>query len=77
VERLGHVCQNQTSPVAFADGLIIGTRGESARAVENCVNGELSKIHALSKFNDKKSKAMLVSRTNSDEILRNNSGPQV
>jgi len=46
--------------VAFADDLIMATRGESVRAVENYVNIELSKINRCSKdnktkFNDKKS----------------------
>jgi len=49
----------RTNVVAFADDLIIATRGESVRAVENYVNVELSKINALAKnkktrFNDKK-----------------------
>jgi len=37
--------------VAFADDLIIATRGESARAVENYVNVELNKINVLAKNN--------------------------
>jgi hypothetical protein len=53
--------------VAFADDLIVVTRGESVRAVENYVNAELSKITLWSKnnktkFNEKKSRVMLVSR---------------
>ena len=53
--------------VAFADDLIMATRGELVRAVENYVNKELSKINGWSKnnkpkFNDKKSKVILVSR---------------
>ena len=53
--------------MAFADDLIIATRGGSVRAVENYVNVELSTINEWSKnnktrFNDKKSKVMLVSR---------------
>ena len=56
-----------TKVEAFADDLIMATRGESVIAVENYVNAELSKINAWSKnnktrFNDKKSKVMLVSR---------------
>jgi len=52
--------------VAFADDLIMATRGELVRAVENYVNKELSKINGWSKnnkpkFNDKKSKVILVS----------------
>ena len=52
----------RTKVVAFADDLIMATR-----AVENCVNIELSKINGWSKnnktkFNDKKSKVILVSR---------------
>jgi hypothetical protein len=34
----------RTKVVAFADDLILATRGESARAVENYLNAELSKI---------------------------------
>ena len=57
----------RTKLVAFADDLIMATRGESVRAVESYVNVELSKINGWSKnnktkFNDKKSKVMLVSR---------------
>jgi len=57
----------QTKVVAFADDLIMATRGDSVRAVENYVNVELSKINGWSKnnktkFNDKKSKVMLISR---------------
>jgi hypothetical protein len=57
----------RTKVVAFADDLIIAMRGESVRAMENYVNIELSKINVWAKnnktlFNDKKSKAMLVSR---------------
>jgi len=60
---------NRTKVVAFADDLIMATRSESLRAVENCVNVELSKINGWSKnnkskFNNKKSKVMLVSRRN-------------
>jgi len=57
----------RTKVVAFADDLIMATRGNSVRAVENYVNIELSKIKRWSKnkktkFNDKKSKVILVSR---------------
>jgi len=56
----------RTKVVAFAADLIIATRGESVRTVEN-VNVELSKVNVWAKnnktrFNDKKSKVMLVSR---------------
>ena len=54
-----------TKVVAFADDLIMATRGRSMKAVENYVNAELSKINEWTKnkkrFNDKKSKVMLVS----------------
>ena len=51
----------RTKVVAFADDLIMTTRGDSVRAPENYVNVELSKINGLSKnnktkFNEKKSK---------------------
>jgi len=57
----------RTKVVAFAEDLIIATRGESVRAVENYVNVELSKINVWAKnnktrFKDKKSKVMIVSR---------------
>jgi len=57
----------RTKAVAFADDLILPVRGKSARAAENYSNGELSKITAWSKgneirFNEQKSKVMLVSR---------------
>ena len=57
----------RTKVVAFADDLIMVTRDESVRAVEYYVNIELSKINGWSKnnktkFNDKKSKVILVSR---------------
>jgi hypothetical protein len=68
--------------VAFAEDLIMATRGESVRAEENYVNAELTKINAWSKinktrFNDNKSKVMLVSRRKSKEnknitVYRNN-----
>jgi hypothetical protein len=53
--------------VAYADDLLIATRGKSTREVENFANVELSKIDRWSRrnkirFNDKKSKAMLVTR---------------
>ena len=58
---------DRTKVVAFADDLIMATRGGSVKTVENCVNVELSKINEWAKnnktrFNDKKSKGMLVSR---------------
>jgi hypothetical protein len=57
----------RTKVVAFADDLIMATTGESVRAVENYLNAELRKITSWStnnktKFNEKKSKVMLVSR---------------
>jgi len=52
----------RTKVVAFADDLIIATKGESARSVENYVNVELNKITARAKNNKTrvKSKVMLV-----------------
>jgi hypothetical protein len=60
-------CMARTKVVAYADDLLIATRGDSVRAVENYANAELSKIDGWSrrnkiKFNDKKSKVMLVTR---------------
>jgi len=53
--------------VAYVDDLIMATRGEMIRDVENCTKVELSKIKGLSKYNkikfsDTKYKVMLVSR---------------
>jgi hypothetical protein len=64
----------RTKVVAFADDLIIATKGESVRAVENYVNVELNKITAWAKnnktqFNEKKSKVMLVSRSKRKENM--------
>ena len=42
---------NRTKVVAFADDLIIATRGESARAVENYMNLELNKITEWARYN--------------------------
>ena len=58
---------DQTKVVAYVDDLIMVTRGESIRAVENYTNVELSKIKRWAnnnkiKFNDSKSKVMLTSR---------------
>jgi hypothetical protein len=58
---------DRTKVVAYADDLIMATRGESIRAVENYTNVELSKIQRWTrnnkiKFNDTKSKVMIVSR---------------
>jgi hypothetical protein len=57
----------RTKALAFADDLILAIRGDSVSAVEIYSKGELSKITAWSKsnkirFNDEKSKVMLVSR---------------
>jgi hypothetical protein len=57
----------RTKVVAYADDLLIVTRGNSVREVENYANVELSKIEGWSRrnkinFNDKKSKVMLVTR---------------
>jgi len=58
---------DRTKVVAYADDVIMATRSESIRAVENYTNVELSKIKGWAKknkikFNDTKSKVMLVSR---------------
>ena len=57
----------RTKVIAFADDLLIATKGNSVRAVENYANVELCKIDRWSRknkieFNDKKSKVMLVTR---------------
>ena len=57
----------RTTAVAFADDLLLITRGESVREAENFANIEMSKINAWSKrkkvgFNEAKSKTMLISR---------------
>jgi hypothetical protein len=56
----------RTKVVAYAD-LLIAIRGNSVRAVENYANAEMSKIDEWSrrnkiKFNDNKSKVMIVTR---------------
>jgi hypothetical protein len=56
---------DRTKVVAYADDLLVETKGDSVRAVENYANIELGKIDGWSrrnkiKFNDKKSKVMLV-----------------
>ena len=56
-----------TKVVAYADDLLIATRVDSIRAVENYANVEISKINEWSrrnkiKFNDEKHKAILVTR---------------
>ena len=53
--------------VAYTDDLLIATRGKSVREIENFANLELSKIERWSKkskirFNEKKSKVLLVTR---------------
>jgi len=58
---------DRTKVVAYADDLILVTRSDSVRAVENYTNVELSKINGWAKtnkikFNDTKSTVMLVSR---------------
>jgi hypothetical protein len=58
---------DKTKIVVFADDLIITTRADSTRAIENYLNGELIKITTWSKtnktkFNEEKSKVMLISR---------------
>ena len=56
----------RTKVVAFADDLLLAISVESVRASETYSNGELSKIDAWSKnkirYNEEKSKVMLVSR---------------
>ena len=69
---LGMQFMARTKVVAYVDDLLIATRGDSVRAVENYANVELSKIEGWSrrnkiKFNDKKSKVMLVTRRKQKE----------
>ena len=57
----------QTKVIAFADDLILVTRGKTVVEAENLTNTKLSKITTWAKnykikFNDDKSTAMLVSR---------------
>jgi hypothetical protein len=59
--------------IAFADDLILVTRGKTVVEAENFTNTELSKITAWAKnckieFNDDKLTAMLVSRRKRNEI---------
>jgi hypothetical protein len=67
--------KGRTKAMAFADDLILAIRSESVRAAENYSNGELSKITAWSKnnkirFNEEKSKVMLVSRRKRKELKK-------
>jgi hypothetical protein len=53
--------------MAFADDLVIITRGKNTREIENITNTELSKISSWAKdnkihFNEQKSKVMLLLR---------------
>ena len=64
---LGMQFMVRTKVLAYADDLLIATRGDSVRTVENYANVELSKIEGLSRrneitLNDKKDKVMLVTR---------------
>ena len=57
----------RTTAVAFADGLLLITRGESVREDEIFANIEMRRINAWSKwkkvgFNEAKSKTTLISR---------------
>ena len=58
--------EKQTSATAFADDLILVTRGKTVIEAENGTNTELTKVTAWAKnkaeFNDDKSTSMLVSR---------------
>ena len=72
---------DRTKVVAYAYDLILATRGDSVRAVENYTNVELSKINGWAKtnkiqFNDTKSKVILVSRRkrkeNKTTVYQNN-----
>jgi hypothetical protein len=65
----------RTKVVAYADDLLVATKGDSVRAVENYANVELGKIDGWSrrnkiKFNDKKSKVMPVTRRKRREEKR-------
>lgn len=57
----------RTKAVAFADDLVLLTRGATIREAENFANLEMSKVSAWSKrnkvvFNEEKSKVMVISR---------------
>jgi len=57
----------RTTAVAFADDLLLITRGKSVREAENFANIDMSKINLWSRrnkseFNEAKSKTMLISR---------------
>jgi len=66
----------QTKAIAFANDLILMTRGKTVVEAEDSTNIELSKIAAWAKnykidFNEDKSTAMLVSRRKRKEKKRN------
>jgi hypothetical protein len=57
----------QMKAIPFADDLILVTRGKTVREAENIADVKLSKVSAWAKqnkirFNDQKSKIMLMSR---------------
>jgi len=58
---------SSTKIIAFADDLLLLTRGETVSEIENIANLELTKISTWARenkfrFNEKKSKAMLMTR---------------
>jgi len=64
--------KEKSKVVAFADNLILAIRADSTRALENYSKGELNKITAWAKankikFNEVKSKVLLISRRKGKE----------
>jgi hypothetical protein len=61
-----------TKAIAFADDLLIAVKAESIREAENITNIQMGKILILAKnnkikFNEQKSKAIVISRRNRKE----------
>jgi len=73
---------SRSKAIAFADDLIIQTRGETVTEAENYANLDLRKIEEWAqnnkmKFNENKSKVMLMSRRDIDIYINNKTLPQV
>jgi hypothetical protein len=71
----GNQLHGEKQVVAHAEDLFVATKGVSVRAVENYANVELGKMDGCSrrnkiKFNDKKSKVVLVTRRKRREDRR-------
>jgi predicted Mrr-cat superfamily restriction endonuclease len=66
ISRLNLEFRKKTKAIAFADDLLIAVKAESIRKAENITNTEMNKILIWTKnkikFNEQKSKVMVISR---------------